>query len=177
MTKFLLLFVVLRNFGQVTIFVAVVRKDEYASLGCALGGPKAEVTLRVSAPLAVRWQKSLEARCPAVVVHDNMWDGETRLSTLSKGHLNWLNGRLKRCDEDRSVLCSVTNKIGRLPSSVSLVSNLAPAKFNAPILKMADLPDHCAKLHVLRNTSWTEKKNILGPVRGSEALRTRTGPF
>ena len=37
MTRFLLLFVVLRNFDQVMIFVEAVRNDEYASLGCALG--------------------------------------------------------------------------------------------------------------------------------------------
>ena len=37
MTTFLPLFVVLGNFGEVSIFVDVVRKDEYASLGCALG--------------------------------------------------------------------------------------------------------------------------------------------
>ena len=81
---------------------------------------------------------------PSVVLRNfgqvTMWDGEARLSTLSKRHLNWLNSRLKRCDEDRSVLYSVTNKIGRLPSSVAPVSNPAPAKFNDPISKMADLP-------------------------------------
>ena len=140
MAKFLPLFVVLRNVGPVTIFVDVVRRDEYASLGCALGGPEAEVTWRVSALSAVRRRKSVKARCLAVVIRDNIWDGGARLSTLSKGHLNWLNGRLERCDEDRSVLCSVTNKVGRLPSSVAPVSNLAPAKSNAPISQMADLP-------------------------------------
>ena len=79
MTKLLPLFVVLSNFGQVTIFVDVVRKDEYASLGCALGGPEVEVTLRASALSAVRWRKSVEARCFSVVIPDNVWDGEARL--------------------------------------------------------------------------------------------------
>ena len=37
MTTFLPLFVVLRKFGQVSIFVDVVGKDEYANPGCALG--------------------------------------------------------------------------------------------------------------------------------------------
>ena len=37
MTRFLPLFVVLRNFDQVFIFIEAVGNDEYASLGCAFG--------------------------------------------------------------------------------------------------------------------------------------------
>ena len=37
MTRFLPLFVVLRNFDQATIFVEAIGNDEYASLGWALG--------------------------------------------------------------------------------------------------------------------------------------------
>ena len=37
MTRFLPLFVVLRNIDQVTIFVEAVGNNEYASLGCRLG--------------------------------------------------------------------------------------------------------------------------------------------
>jgi hypothetical protein len=37
MTTFLPLFIILRKFGQVSIFVDVVGKDDYTNLGCTLG--------------------------------------------------------------------------------------------------------------------------------------------
>ena len=102
MTTSLPLFVFLRTFGQVFIFADVVRKDEYASLGCALGIRR--VAQRDPKPKsrespAVRWRKSVDSLscCRDRRQHVEQCDQQARLSTLSKGYLNWLNGRFKRC--------------------------------------------------------------------------------
>jgi hypothetical protein len=108
-TTFLPLVVVLGNFGQISIFVDVVGKDKYASLVCIAkagrrcGWEFAEqhrgIRSHVESLGGEMDRKGVETRCLAVVIRDNMSDGAIikpkGLSTLSKGYLSWLNGRLE----------------------------------------------------------------------------------